>query len=57
MISRKRLPKTFKILCGTVRDNPFGIYAVDGSVLDGEALHPVAIIAVDIGSGDKYVKA
>jgi len=36
-----------KFFCETVSDNPFGIYSVDGSVLDGEALHPVAIIAVN----------
>lgn len=33
--------------CETVRDNPAGIYAVDGTVLPGRALHPVAITAVN----------
>ena len=29
----------------TVKDNPRGIYSVDGSVIEGEALHPVAMTA------------
>lgn len=47
-----------KFFCETVKDNPFGIYAIDGSVLEGEALHPVAMIAVNaqasLASDGKY---
>jgi len=31
----------------TVKDNPFGVYAIDGTVLPKEALHPVAITATN----------
>lgn len=47
-----------KFFCETVRENPFGIYAIDGTVLEGQALHPVAIIAVNaqasLASDGKY---
>jgi oligosaccharide reducing-end xylanase len=36
-----------KFFCETVKDHPTGIYAVDGTILEGEALHPVAICAVN----------
>jgi oligosaccharide reducing-end xylanase len=44
---RKIAANVQKFFCETVKDNPFGIYAIDGSVLEGEALHPVAMIAVN----------
>ncbi|QNO17280.1 glycosyl hydrolase family 8 [Caproicibacterium amylolyticum] len=36
-----------KFFCETVRENPIGIYAIDGTVLEGKALHPVAMTAVN----------
>ncbi len=34
-----------KFFCETVRDNPDGIYLYDGTVVEGKAKHPTAIIA------------
>jgi len=36
-----------RFFCETVADHPFGIYAIDGTILEGEALHPVAMTAVN----------
>ncbi|WOC31631.1 MULTISPECIES: glycosyl hydrolase family 8 [Caproicibacterium] len=36
-----------KFFCETVQEHPFGIYEVDGTVLESKALHPVAITAVN----------
>ena len=36
-----------RFFCETVREKPFGIYKVDGTVMDGTALHPVAMTAVN----------
>ena len=36
-----------KFFCDTAADQPDGVYAVDGTVLPGKALHPVAITAVN----------
>jgi oligosaccharide reducing-end xylanase len=36
-----------KFFCETVKDHPTGIYEIDGTILEGEALHPVAICAVN----------
>lgn len=33
--------------CETVKDNPFGVYEIDGTQLAEEALHPVAITATN----------
>lgn len=46
--------------CETVKDHPNGIYRVDGTVLPGNALHPVAICAVNaqasLASHGKYAQ-
>jgi len=31
----------------TVKDNPFGVYEIDGTVIDKKALHPVAVTATN----------
>lgn len=36
-----------KFFCETVKDHPYGIYEIDGTILEGEALHPVAMIATN----------
>ena len=33
--------------CETVKDTPDGVYAVDGTILEEKALHPVAITATN----------
>lgn len=47
--------------CETVKDDPDGIYEVDGTILPGKALHPVAIKAVNaeasLASHGKYAEA
>ena len=46
--------------CETVKDHPNGIYTVDGTVLSGSALHPIAIRAVNaeasLASHGKYAE-
>lgn len=39
--------KLQRFFCETAADHPRGIYAVDGTVLEGTALHPVAITATN----------
>ena len=39
--------KVQKFFCETVADHPRGIYHIDGTVLEGTALHPVAITATN----------
>ena len=39
--------KVQKFFCETVADHPRGIYSVDGTILEGAALHPVAITATN----------
>jgi len=39
--------KLQRFFCETVADDPRGIYSIDGTVLEGAALHPVAITATN----------
>jgi len=39
--------KLQKFFCETVAKDPKGIYSIDGTVLEGDALHPVAITATN----------
>ena len=45
----------------TVKDNPDGIYEIDGTVIEGKALHPVAMIATNaqgsLAAKGTYAKA
>lgn len=36
-----------KFFCETVKENPRGIYTIEGEILEGEALHPLAITATN----------
>ncbi len=50
--------KLQKFFCETVKQNPDGIYTIDGEILPGKAMHPVAITAVNaeasLASQGKY---
>ncbi|HHT77525.1 MAG TPA: xylanase, partial [Clostridiaceae bacterium] len=49
-----------RFFCETVADHPYGIYAIDGTIIEGEALHPVAMIAVNaqasLASENQYAR-
>lgn len=45
--AREEANRLQKFFCETVKGHPAGIYSVDGTILHGEALHPVAICAVN----------
>ena len=44
----------------TVKDNPFGVYEIDGTVIDKKALHPVAVTATNatasLAADGEYIK-
>lgn len=43
----KTAEKLQKFFCETVKETPRGIYSIEGKVIEKEALHPVAITAVN----------
>ncbi len=52
--------KLQKFFCETVKDHDDGIYLIDGTIVEGKALHPVAIIATNaqasLAAKGKYAK-